>query len=342
MQVSYNIPIKPNLKQFVLNPPFKSKNKVKSILKDNYNVDASNYFIQKYIPSVPKFNKKESVKMYYKTYSMPGGYIGDIIFTNGNKIAFLLMIEINTRKAFAQQLNNIDTSEIINVDDETIERQVNIETKRIKTTRSLIDAFNTILPSINRTPITSLRFDGEAGINSREFQQYLKDLNITFISTRPNQHSSLSLIDRLCRTIRDMAYLMNVEIYDQSVMDIILDYYNNSPHKTLTKLFFKIEPSLKLKHPYGISPNDVTAELETIYIKECYKYNLMIKSQYELDYNEPLYCYLVDDHNRFVKSRSGVDRDLYILIGKEGNLYKLYNTKNKTIKYAPRYKIIIY
>ena len=344
MQVAYNIPIKPNLKQLVLNPPFKSKNKVKSILKNNYNVNATNFFLNKYIPTVPKFNKKEASKKQYKYYSMPGGYIGDIIFTDGNRIAFLLLIEINTRKAYAQQLNNIKTTEIINVDDETYERQVNIETKKIKTTESLMHAFENFLRRVNSpTPVSSLRFDGEAGINSRQFQEYLRSRNINFISTPPNQHTSLSLIDRLCRTIRDMAYLMNVEIYDQSIMDIILDYYNNSPHKTLTQLFFKLNPYLRIQYRFGISPNDVTPELETLYIKECYKYNLMIKSQYEVDFNleNPTYCYLVEDKGKFVKSRSGVDKDLYMIVGKEGNLYTLYNTKNKTIKYAPISRIII-
>ena len=340
MNYSYSIPInKPELKHLILTSPFKSKNKVKSILKRDYNVDATNHFIDKYIPSVPKYDKKEAKKFHYKTYSMPGGFIGDIFFSLGRKVAFLLLIEINTRKAYAYLLNNIDTKEIIDVDNEVYERTVDIETKKIKTTRSLMNAFDKFIIDV-KGDITSLRFDGEAGINSKVFQNYLKQYKITFIPTRPKQHSSLSLIDRLCRTLRDMSYLMNVDIIDQSIMNIVLNYYNNSPHKTLTKFFFRLIPKLKEYHPYGISPNDVTKDFEKLYIKECYKYNMLLKSESDLDWKEPIYCYLVEDKDKLTKSRSPISRDVYLIIGKEGNMYKLMD-KNNNIKYAPRYKLII-
>ena len=46
--------------------------------------------------------------------------------------------------------------------------------------------------------------------------------------------TSLSLIDRLCRTIRDIAYNLNYEgIYSQLIMDKILNYYNRNSKKRL-------------------------------------------------------------------------------------------------------------
>lgn len=347
MIAKYTTPLnKPELKHFILNSPFKSNNKVKSLLKDEYNVDATNYFIDKYIPSIPTYNKKESTKFHYKTYSMPGGYIGDIFFSHSNKVAFLLLIEINTRFAYAYQLNNITTKEIINIDEfddgPMIEREVDIETKKIKTTNSLKNAFDRFLIDIKGS-ISSLRFDGESGIKSDVFQNYLKENNIIFIQTLPKQHSSLSLIDRLSRTIRDMAYNMGVEIYDQSIMDIILNYYNLAPHKTLTKIFFSIDPNLKIKFPHGIAPIDVDDKLEQLYIKECYKYNLMIKSKYdvEIDLTNPVYCYLYEDKNKLSKTRTQLNSDLYMIVAKENNLYKLINTRTQELKYAPRYRIVI-
>lgn len=220
LQKNYTVPInKPDLKHFVLNSPFKSNDKVKSLLKDQYNVNATNFFIDKYIPPTPTYNKKEAKKYHYKTYSLPGGFIGDIFFTHGSKVAFLLLIEINTRFAYAYQLNNITTKEIINVDEETYERELDIDTKKLKTTESLKNAFDKFLIDVKGN-ITSLRFDGESGIKSDVFQNYLKELNITFIPTIPKQHSSLSLIDRLSRTLRDMAYNMGIEVVDQEIMDI--------------------------------------------------------------------------------------------------------------------------
>lgn len=339
---TYKVPLKPDLKHFVLNSPFRSNSKVKSLVKDEYNIDVTNNFVDRYIPRLNNYDKKEAKKLQYKTYSMPGGFIGDIFFPVGRKIAFLLLIEINTRFAYAYQLGNVDVKEIIDVDNDMIERKVVAETTKLKTTKSLIDAMNKFLKDVGL--ITSLRFDSESAIKSDIFQNYLKKHNIKFISTLKQQHSSLSLIDRLTRTIRDMAFNMNVEIVDQSIMDIILKYYNISPHSTLTKMFFKVDPDLKIKHPDGIAPIDVTRELEELYIKECYKYNLMLNQQNNslLDLNNPKLCQVYETKDGFSKSRSQLSRDVYMIIGREGNMFKLVSiTDDKNIRYEPRFKLSI-
>ena len=57
---------------------------------------------------------------------------------------------------------------------------------------------------------------------------------------QPKIHTSLALIDRLCRTIRDIAFNLNIEhISHQQIMDLILYYYNNTRHETLTSTLFK-------------------------------------------------------------------------------------------------------
>ena len=339
---TYKVPLKPDLKHFVLNSPFRSNSKVKALVKDEYNIDVTNNFVDRYIPRLNNYDKKEAKKLQYKTYSMPGGFIGDIFFPVGRKIAFLLLIEINTRFAYAYQLGNVDVKEIIDVDNDMIERKVVAETTKLKTTKSLIDAMNKFLKDVDQ--ITSLRFDSESAIKSDIFQNYLKKHNIKFISTLKQQHSSLSLIDRLTRTIRDMSFNMNVEIVDQSIMDIILKYYNISPHSTLTKMFFKVDPDLKIKHPDGIAPIDVTRELEELYIKECYKYNLMLNQQNNslLDLNNPKLCQVYETKDGFSKSRSQLSRDVYMIIGREGNMFKLVSiTDDKNIRYEPRFKLSI-
>ena len=367
-QHNYSVPIKPELKHFVLNSPFRTNKKVKSLLKDEYNVNATNNFIDRYIPRLNNYDKKEAKKLQYKTYSMPGGFIGDLFFPLsgsrnsaesaaipvGRKIAFLLLIEINTRYAYAYQLGNVNVKEIINVDDNTYEREVVAETTKLKTTKSLIEAMKKFLKDVDF--ITSLRFDGETGIKADLFQKFLKEHNIKFIPTLKQQHSSLSLIDRLTRTIRDMAFNMDVEIVDQSIMNIILKYYNIAPHSTLTKLFYKVDPSLKQKYPDGIAPIDVTRELEELYIKECYKYNLMLNSQNDslIDLSKPTLCQVYETKNKLDKSRSQLSRDIYLIVGREGNMFKLVSItddKNITafkrgdehrgIRYEPRFKIVI-
>ena len=67
-----------------------------------------------------------------------------------------------------------------------------------------------------------------------------------FIPAKPKSHTSLSLIDRLCRTIRDIAFNLIIEhIAHQQIMDLILYYYNNTAHDTLTQMLFKALLRLK-------------------------------------------------------------------------------------------------
>ena len=112
-----------------------------------------------------------------------------------------------------------------------------------------------------------LRFDNEKAIQSKQFQQFLKDNNILLQSTIKDMHTSTAIMDRVCRTIRDIAFNLNIRgniqipmiytkgwnskeskvhgIYNQQAMDLILYYYNNTAHDTLTQMIFKLYPELK-------------------------------------------------------------------------------------------------
>ena len=64
------------------------------------------------------FNVKQSKKDYsLRTFSrIPHSYIGDIFF-QGRDIAFLLLININTRYAYAYRLGEVDEKVVYNVDE---------------------------------------------------------------------------------------------------------------------------------------------------------------------------------------------------------------------------------
>ena len=121
--------------------------------------------------------------------------------------------------------------------------------------------------------INLLRFDGERAINSEGFERYLKSKNIKYVPSIPGTHTSLSLIDRLCRTIRDIAFNMNIEISgspessasipDQSTMNKILKYYNEARHEGLTNIIFKSHPELKSKYDF-ISPERLSLNVFVI------------------------------------------------------------------------------
>lgn len=341
-------PIKQTLSDFIKNCPYRDHNKIKALVKQKYNVDIDDDLIDNYIPKLNNFNETESKKIYnFKIVCSPGTYLGDIFFPVGNKVAFLLLIEANTRKAYAYQLGDITEKEIINVDTEKYERQILAPKTGLKTTTSLIKAFNKFL---NDDPYTVryLKFDGESGINNTTFQTFLTKNNIKFIPVKKENINSLSLINRLCRTLRDIAFNMNIQIVDQNMMDKVLDIYNNAPHKSITKACFGYEPRLKKFYPNGISPNNVCNDgdfgicpegiryLERVCILQWLTMNYV--KQDEIDEINLLdQCRIYEENSKFDKTkRSKLSKDIYQVIGKKNNLYQCQNIRTGEIKNIQR------
>lgn len=337
----YTVPIKQTLTSFINNAPYRSSNKVVSLVNKEYNVPIDVETVQDTIPKLDNYDLKKAKNKYQQKFvAPPYSYIGDIFFPLGKKVAFLLLIEINTRKAFAYQLGDVSTTEIINVDEDTYERYVIAPQSKLKTTKALMDVFSSF---VHKNKIKSLRFDGESGINNESFQNYLKKLNIQFIPILKKSHTSSSLIDRLCRTLRDIAFNMHVEISDQHIMNTILKYYNNAPHKTLTEACFDECPNLKLIYPYGISPNDMSNNdyLQKLYIIQCLKFNYIVDSDTEeLHIRDK--CRVYKEKDKLSKTRSKLSKDIFQVIDKKGKIYILQNINdNKEIINLPRHSIVL-
>ena len=252
-------------------------------------------------------------------------------FFESNISAFLLLININTRYAYAYQLGNVDTTEIINIDENNKEYQMSYTTKGKKTTQELKKAFKKFLQDTN---VNILRFDGERAIGSEDFKKYLKKNNIKFIPAIPGVHTSLSLIDRLCRTIRDIAFNLNYEgIYNQEQMNKVLNYYNQSRHETLTQTLFKAYPELKeifkFISPWIMEHNEL--DLENKFVKECIKYNyyIKLKPDYKIINEEEVKIY--NDVSKLNKRRTKLSKDNYKVINKNGNIYELQNANDEII-----------
>ena len=310
--------------------PYRSPNKIKELYFNKFGKnDISINDIKQNIEHYNNFNIKQNQKKFsLKTYSnIFHSFIGDIFFES-NKAAFLLLININTRKAYAYQLGKIDCKDEMDLVNgvEKIVYQYAIGGK--KTTTELIKAFNKHL--LNEK-INILKFDGESAIKSLEFQQFLKDHNIKFIKTIPNSHTSLSIIDRLCKTIREIAFNLRCEpILTQNQMNTILNYYNNTRHEGLTKILRK-----------KVCPNDLSnnPDLEKQYVIECEKYNLAIMNQKDFELNNGDEVKIVNVGGKLNKKRSILSKDHYKVVGYNGNIVKLKNMKNGNIEYRPRFYI---
>ena len=156
----------------------------------------------------------------------------------------------------------------------------------------------------------------------------------------PKSHTSLSLIDRLCRTIRDIAFNLNVEhITHQQIIDLILYYYNNTRHETLTSTLFKAYPELKSIYKNGITPAimDANPELERLFAMECMKHNYYVQSKRDYNINVGDEVQIVNENNPFEKKRTILNENPHIVSRRLGNIYELIH--GDTTTYGPRFGI---
>lgn len=320
------------LDDFLKNPPTRDLQNNIKLFKYFFNREPSNYETQLLNVHEPHFNLHDQIKKYqFKTYSqIPGGYIGDIFF-NKSKFACLLLININTRKAYGYALNDVEIKPLHQTNDYgNQEYEIVYSTTNKKTTINLIDVFKKFLKDINYK-ITSLRFDGESAIKSKMFQTLLENYRIKFIPVIKDSHTSLGLIDRLCRTIRDISYNTRTKILTQKDIDKILNIYNNLYHSTLSKIFKK-----------KITPNEVSKDpkLEQQVINYCMDYNNQLKVLYpEAVLSIGQICKIYQPFNKFKKRRRLLKKDYFKIINKTGNIYTVQNMRNAKKIDVPRYFI---
>ena len=338
LKKSKTITIKKNedINDFLKNPPTRDLQNNIKLFEYFFDRKPSDYETQLLNVHEPYFNIRKQIKNYqFKTYSrIPGGFIGDIFF-NKSKFACLLLININTRKAYAYALNNVEIKPIEGQakghDSKGIqEYTITYSTTNKKTTTNLINVFNQFLNDINHE-ITSLRFDNESAIKSKQFQTMLRNNGIKFVPVVEGSHTSLSLIDRLCRTIRDISYNMGIKILTQNDINKVLNIYNNMYHSSLSKILGK-----------KITPNEVNEhpELEQQIINYCIDYNKQLKVLHpEIELQVGQICKVYQPFDKFKKRRRLLKKDYYKIVNKTGNIYTVQNVRNNKKIDVPRYFI---
>ena len=181
--------------------------------------------------------RKQSKNYMLRTVAPRHSLIIDFFFPG--KFVYLLAININTRKAFA-----IPSSEIKEIN----EGRFSISVKNNKTATTSIKLLNELL---KQTTIKHIMCDQEAAFLSKMFKDECRKHHIELVHYIKNDvkdvvhtteasrgiHTTLSLIDRLSRTIRRMNYnIGNDANINPNVMEILIQEYNNSPHKTLSDI----------------------------------------------------------------------------------------------------------
>lgn len=156
----------------------------KEVVHDKLKIDSSKYFLP----------------IYSKT---PDSYQFDTLIQskNSSPSAFLIFININSRKGYAYPLRN-------------------------KNKDSIMNALKEFVDEVHPKTLTS---DQDSAYLSNEITSYLLENNITHYTTERHNHNILGIINRLIRTLRD---LNRDRDFTVESMNKFMKIYNDSIHST--------------------------------------------------------------------------------------------------------------
>lgn len=208
---------------------FKGKDKY-MFGKRSYEMNPTSNEITNYFPL------KENLKKYGLHKVAPRGtYIIDLMFVG--ELVYLVAINVNTRYGM------IELTNIANEDGEVLKQDTKSKISFLRTLDKMIREVRL------SNPIKHLNGDGEGAFKSNLSLEFYRQRGITFhpaprmkienkkkkkgYKTEP-LHSSLALVDRLIRTLRDMAFNAGYPL-TPLVLKEMMRQYNNAPHSTLSK-----------------------------------------------------------------------------------------------------------
>lgn len=308
-----------DVKEFIHKTGFKSPKKINALVQAKYPNVINKYQVRDEavfpVNSFPlKYNKK-----HYQLHvaSAPDTYIIDFLFVG--KIVYLVAINVNTRKAYVEPTNLI-----VNNEDEF---KIKIRKIDAKSSISFINAFKKMI-SEGMKP-KHLRGDGEKAFASNQAIQYYTQIGAEFSSvprleigskapfentsskTEPN-HGSLAIIDRFIRTIRDMAYNIQIEQIQPKIMEMLVENYNNAPHTFLTKII-----------GYDVSPNMMNPEMEEYLIRKITQMNYNIVNAPGYKIPDGAHVSVYNEKDIMTKRRSITRPGIFTVKGWNNGMYSL-------------------
>ena len=270
------------------------------------------------------FDYKKNKKLYALHHvSFPGSYQIDLFYSKNN--CYLIAIEVNTRYLFITRTN-------INV---KIKGKNKIEKK---STLPIFLAMQNLFeqgwnPSI-------IRSDSESAFNSNFIKRFIYDKRKiiyepvfrikTDEGTSPN-HTSLAIVDRVIRTIKDHFYDEGYgKLIPQKELYKFVSEYNKRPHKTLTKLLNN-KTSPEMVH------NDIKLEIQII--ERLIYENNKIKEKVGWQLPPGTIVKVMNDTDALGKRRRMTKIDPYEVVKNHNNLYINRNTRTGEEEKTTRLKI---
>ena len=313
--------------------PWRSANKIRAYgNKNGWSVSRINSEIGS--KQGMKFDKKEAKSYYLHAVAPRHSFVIDYLFSGGGLI-YLMAINVNTRKLYAI-LSGTDGKKTYKTGNKDI--------------TASIDAMEKL---ISMTKVRNIIHDLEGAFGSDEFKEWCfihdiaqhpyskypipKEMIKGQMSKTRANHSTVALVDRVIRTIRDMNYNMFGYGYfvpsgsggayqdkiSPNVMDFLVNEYNSSPHRTL---------SMILGHAY--TPNDVDNDtrLEERVVRELLRQNILTYNSLGYKLRPGQKVWLKNDTDNLEKKRSPWMQHPYMVNGHDKGLVSLTDKDGNDIK----------
>ena len=295
--------------------PFKSYQHVKSFIPSKSPKEARKILRQQIHDRQMKLPQ---VKPYMRKIfeHVPGCFFHDLLVQPGKNTEpkyYHIFVGANNRYAFAYPVND----------------------KRAKTAVETLNKFIEDNKKFSKS-IVKLTSDGECAFNSQQFIDACHENEIMLKIIPDGAHSTLGIVDRFIRTLRDMNQPLNKsqgQQYDKEFIEFspekmkkLINTYNNTYHNSI-----KCSP----KEMY----NDESLEKE--YIAKCVKKQAIQDTIKDFNLPEGIYVrYRMNksDLNGH-KRRSKVSREKYLIKKRIGNRYLLQAADGKIISKS-RFELI--
>ena len=281
---------------FIDNLGFKSLDKVYKAVKERFpdvkRSDVKEYLESLGVESKSEINPKAMRSKMGKSYSgIIGGYQIDIFIYK--RKYYLLAININTKYAYISK---------------------SIKNKSVHAVLPEIKIF------VDKFKPDSISCDNEPAFVSKDTVEYLisKDIELRVITEQV--HSALGIINRFCRTIRDMLFQSKNLSLEEAIK-----IYNNSYHRTI-----------------GMKPIDMQkdSELEEMYISKCiFENKAKIKKLHENIKPGTKVRFINEYENKLQKIRYKLS-PYYYIVDSIDNFKAAIMANDGSIKSVPLYRIV--
>ena len=230
-------------------------------------------------------DQRKPIPKYMHIFSkVPHAFQMDTFFES-RETSYLMLININTRKAYAYEMAGKGAKEVL---------------------RSL-NEFIKVEPECK--VITS---DQDRAYLSNSVLNFMIEHDIIYTTTLDEDHNKLSIINRFMRTIRDM----KDREPNTDILSLVASY-NDMPHRSLDYR----------------SPNEITITDELEYIE---KMSGQV-NPYKFKPGESVRVIL--DTNPFVKKRTNLSKESYIIDSKDGNQF-IIRSSDGSIETMPGYRLV--